>query len=298
MQIKMKDFRGSFTVMITPMTKEQEIDENGIRENIDWQISEGIAGLCPLGSTGEFVSLSREERFRVAKIAVEHVKGRVPVLLGTAAETTKEVIEYTQNAKELGADGALIINPYYCKPAENEIYEFFKMISEAVDIPVMVYNNPFTSGIDMKAELLAKIAQLKNMAYIKDASMEIRRVKEIINLTDGRMKVFNGTDDIAFEAFLAGAVGWIAVCGNIIPGLSQQLFDLVEAGEIQKAKELNQKILPLLSFIENSGKLVQVVKAAVNKIGHAAGPSRLPRLPLTPEEDEKLVQILKNLGVL
>lgn len=294
----MTEFRGSYAVMVTPMTKEQEVDEKGLRENIDWYIDEGIAGICPLGSTGEFVSLTKEERLRVAKIAVEHINGRVPCIIGTAAETTRETIEYTKHAKEIGADGVLIINPYYCKPADNEIYEHFRAVSEAVDIPIMLYNNPWTSGIDMKPELIAKICQLKNIDYVKEASMEIRRVRDIIRLTGGKAKVFCGTDDLAFESFMLGAVGWISVCANIIPGMSQQLFDLVEQGQIDKAKELYQKMLPLLDVIENSGKLVQVVKASVNKIGHAAGPCRFPRLPLTEEEEASVDKVLRDMGLI
>lgn len=294
----MKEFRGSFTVMVTPMKQDQSIDEGGIKKNIDWYIEEGTAGICVLGSTGEFLSLSKKERHKAAEIAVEHINGRVPCLIGTAEETTAETIEYTKHAKKIGADGALIINSYYCKPSENEIYEHFKAISEAVDIPIMLYNNPWTSGVDIKPELVAKICHLKNICYVKESSMEIRRIRDIAPLIEGEAQLFCGCDDLAFESFVLGAVGWISVCSNIIPGMSQQLFELVQKNEIQKAKELYIKMLPLLHLIENSGKLVQVVKAAMNKMGRAAGPCRLPRLPLTPDEDAALEKVLADMGLI
>ena len=294
----MQKFRGSYVVCITPMDKEQNIDLNGLKENIDWYISEGASGICCCGSTGEFVSLSKEERHQVAQTTVEYTNARVPVLVGTSAETTNEMLDYTRHAKDIGADGALIINPYYCKPAENEIYEFFKAVSENVDIPVMAYNNPHTSGIDMSNELIVEICKLKNIDYVKESSGEIRRIRELLNLSDDEINIFCGSDDLAFESFVSGAVGFISVCGNVIPGMSQKLFDLVQQGDLKGAKELYKTMLPLLDLIEGSGKLVQVVKAAVNKIGHAAGPCRLPRLPLTAEEDAALEKVLKGMSLL
>ncbi len=294
----MKEFRGSYVVNITPMTSKQEINFEGLKENIDWYIDEGIAGICTLGSTGEFLCLSKEERFKVAKTAVEHINGRVPCILGTSSETTKETIEYTKNAREVGADGVLIINSYYCNPAENEIYGHYKAISEAVDIPIMVYNNPGTSGIDMQPELIVKILQLKNINYVKESSMEIRRVRDIYRKAKNDVNVFCGCDDLAFETFMMGGVGWISVCSNIIPGIAQRLFDLVQEENFNKAKEVYYDMLPLLETIENSGKLVQVVKASMNKMGHAAGPCRLPRLPLTKEEDFALERVLKKMNLI
>lgn len=294
----MKEWAGSFVVCITPMSDDQEIDEQGLKENIEWYIEMGSAGICCCGSTGEFVSLNREERLRVARISVDQVKGRVPVLVGTASETTRDTIAYTRHAREIGADGVLIINPYYCKPSDNEIYAHFRAVSEAVDIPIMLYNNPHTSGIDMSDELIVKLCSLKNIKYVKEASGEIRRVRNLLRLSHESIRVFCGADDLALESFLMGACGFISVCGNIIPDLSQQLFDLVQAGDIAGAKTLYDRILPLCELIEKSGKLVQVVKAGVGKLGHAAGPCRLPRLPLTQAEDEALESVLRDMGLL
>lgn len=294
----MKEFRGSYVVNITPMTKDCEVDYTGLKDNLDWYIEKGTAGLDVLGSTGEFVSLTKEERIKVAETAVKHVNGRVPVILGTAAPTTKETIEYTRHAKEIGADGVMIISPYYSLPSENEIYEHFKAVSEAVDIPIMMYNNPATCGVDIKPELAVKICGLKNIEYVKEASMELRRIRQIVKLGKGKVKVFNGCEDIALEAFINGAVGWVSVIGNVVPDMSQKLFDLAVENKITEAKALYEKMLPLLTFIEESGKLVQTIKACLNKMGRAAGPCRLPRLPLSPEEDAVLERILKDLDLI
>ncbi|MCL1855606.1 MAG: 4-hydroxy-tetrahydrodipicolinate synthase, partial [Clostridia bacterium] len=271
-----KELRGVFSVLITPMNDDFQIDEKGLRANIDWQISKGIAGICVTGSTGEFVSLTKEERNLVARISVEHAAGRIPVVVGTAAATTPEAIEYTQYAERIGADGAMIINPYYSLPAPNEVVEYFRMIGEAVHIPIMAYNNPASSGVDILPETMAEIGKIKNVSYLKDASGEIRRVREIQQCTHNRIKVFNGCEDLAFEAFVLGAVGWICVAGNIVPGECQKLFDLVEAGKISEAKKHYDRLLPLLMHIEKCGKLVQVTKAAAAKVGCAAGPARYP----------------------
>ena len=293
-----RELRGVFSVLITPMNNNFSIDEKGLRNNIDWQISQGVAGICVTGSTGEFVSLTKEERNLVAKVSVEHTAGRVPVVVGTAAATTFEAIEYTKYAEGIGADAAMIINPYYSLPAPNEVIEFFRMIGEAVNIPIMAYNNPFSSGVDILPETLAEIGKIKNVGYLKDASGEIRRVREIQRLTQNKLKVFNGCEDLAFEAFVLGAVGWICVAGNIIPGECQKLFTLVEAGNISQARTLYDRILPLLVHIEGCGKLVQVTKAAAAKVGCAAGPARYPRLPLSPDEEKTLDGILRQVGAI
>ena len=223
----MAAFKGTFTVLITPMTINQDIDIEGLKKNIDWQISNGIPGICVTGSTGEFASLSREERLEIAETAVRHVNGRVPCLVGTAAESTRETIFYTKHAKEIGADGVLIINPYFCRPSYDDIYLHYKAISEAVDIPVMVYNNPGHSGVDMRPELLVKICGLKNIDYVKDASGDLRRVADIKRLANGEITIFCGGEDLSLQNFMLGATGWICVCGNIIPKEATQLLELV-----------------------------------------------------------------------
>lgn len=294
----MTTFKGTFTVLITPMTKEQNIDIDGLKKNIDWQISNGIPGICVTGSTGEFASLTKEERLEIAEVAVNHVNGRIVCLVGTAAESTRETIFYTKHAKEIGADGVLIINPYFCRPSFDDIYHHYKTISEAVDIEVMVYNNPSHSGVDMSPELLVKICKLRNIDYVKDASGDLRRVSDIKRLSNGNIKIFCGGEDLALQNFILGATGWICVCANIIPKEANQLLELVLQNRLEEANLLFKRLYPLLEMLENSPKALQLVKKSLEFLGHPAGPCRFPRQPLSESESEKLKSLLKNLSII
>ena len=290
--------KGTFTVLITPMTIKQDIDIDGLKSNIDWQINNGIPGICVTGSTGEFASLTREERLEIAEVAVKHVNGRIQCLVGTAAESTKETIFYTKHAKKIGADGVLILSPYFCKPSFDDIYLHYKAISEAVDISVMVYNNPNHSGVDMSPELLVKICSLKNIDYVKDASGDLRRVVDIKRLSNGKINIFCGEEDLAMQNFLLGATGWICVCGNIIPKEAKQLLELVQQNRLEEAAGLFNRFYPLLDMFENSRKALQLVKKSLEYMGHPAGPCRLPRQPLSESDSEKLKNLLKELDII
>lgn len=294
----MEAMKGSYAVLITPMTYNQEVDLDGLKKNIDWMIEEGIPGICVCGGTGEFTSLTKEERLAIAETSVKHVNGRIKCLVGTAAETTAETIMYTKHAEEIGADGAMIINPYYCLPTNDEILAHYKAISETVSIPIMVYNNPAHTGIDMKPELLAKIGAFENIEYVKDASGDLRRVPELIRLTQGKVNVFCGGEDLALHNFILGATGWICVCANIVPKQSQRLYELVRDGKMEDANELFEKLYPLLDMLENRPKAIQKVKESLNLMGRPAGPARLPRGPLNKEEEAELVNLLKSLELI
>lgn len=289
-------FKGAYPVIITPMNQNEEINWEGLKQNIEHFIQEGVAGLVVNGSTGEFVSLTKEERFKVVEIAVEQINGRIPLLVGTAAETTKEAIEYTQQAERAGASGALLINSYYAHPKEEEIYEHFKAVAESVQFPIMIYNNPFTSGVDISTETILRVGRdVENVTHVKESSGDIRKVRDITRKGKGDIETFCGADDLVLESFLVGATGWISVAGNAVPKLVTELFDAVQNKELEKAWELYDKILPLCSFIEESGKYVQIIKRVMDLKGQAGGPSRKPRLPLTATEDQKLQEILENL---
>jgi len=294
----MKTFEGIFVVNVTPMNYDQSLNEDALRNNIDWYIREGVDGICCCGSTGEVVSLTPGERHRVVEVVVNQAGGRVPVLAGTTHETTSETIAYTRQAKEAGADGALILTPYYCHPDADEVYTHFKAVSDTVDLPIMLYNNPGTSGVDLQADLVARIGELENVRYVKESSGDIRRIRDIMRMGKDNLKVFCGAEDLAWESFVSGAVGWICVIANIVPQWSQDLFQLTRSNETESAKAVFNRMLPMLTFLEGSGKYVQVIKAAMNKIGVCtAGPSRLPRLPLTEDEDRCLDHILVEMGL-
>lgn len=289
-------FKGAYPVIITPMNQNEEINWEGLKQNIEHFIQEGVAGLVVNGSTGEFVSLTKEERFKVVETAVEQINGRIPLLVGTAAETTKEAIEYTQQAERAGASGALLINSYYAHPKEEEIYEHFKAVAESVQFPIMIYNNPFTSGVDISTETILRVGRdVENVTHVKESSGDIRKVRDITRKGKGDIETFCGADDLVLESFLVGATGWISVAGNAVPKLVTELFDAVQNKELERAWELYDKILPLCSFIEESGKYVQIIKRVMDLKGQTGGPSRKPRRPLTEEEDQKLQGILENL---
>ena len=294
----MEAMKGTFAVLITPMTANQEVDLEGLKKNIDWMIEEGIPGICVCGSTGEFPSLTKEERLAIAETAVKHVNGRIKCLVGTAAETTAETIFYSKHAEEIGADGIMIINPYYCLPTYDELFAHYKAISEIVSIPVMVYNNPAHTGVDMKPELLARIGTLDNIEYVKDASGDLRRVPDLIRLTKGKVNVFCGGEDLSLHNFMLGATGWICVCANIVPRQAQRLYELVRDGKLEEAGELFEKLYPLLDMLENRPKAIQKVKTSLNLMGRPAGPARLPRGPLNEEEEAELVNVLKSLELI
>lgn len=292
----MKKLEGVFPVLITPMHEDGEINWEGLRSNIDHFIEQGVAGIAVNGSTGEFVSLTKEERFKVTEIAVEQVAGQIPLIVGTAAETTKDAIMYTKQAEEAGADAALLINSYYAHPRDEEIYVQFKEVAESVDFPIMIYNNPFTSGVNIGTETILKVARdVENITHIKESSGDIGKVRDITRQGKGFLQTFCGADDLALESFLVGATGWISVAGNIAPKLVTNMFNCVQQGDLEKAWELYDKVLPLCNFLEGSGKYVQIVKRAMDLQGLAGGPSRKPRLPLTDEEEERLKGILESI---
>ncbi|WP_085522712.1 4-hydroxy-tetrahydrodipicolinate synthase [Tuberibacillus sp. Marseille-P3662] len=292
----MKALKGAFPVLATPMHEDEAINYEGLKENIEYFINQGVAGIAVNGSTGEFVSLTNEEKFKIAEIAVKQVNGRIPLILGTAAETTKDAIMYTKQAEEAGADAALLINSYYAHPKDEEVYEHFKAVAESVDFPVMIYNNPFTSGVDIGTETILKVARdVNNITHIKESSGDISKARDISRQGKGFIETFCGSDDLALESLLVGATGWISVAGNIVPELVTDLYNSVQENNMERAWELYDRVLPLCNFIEGSGKYVQIVKRAMDLKGLAGGPSRKPRLGLTGDEDKTLQGLLNEL---
>ena len=280
--------------MVTPFNDSSELDESALRRMVDWQIERGTHGLIPLGSTGEFLSLNHAERSRVAEIVVEQAAGRVPVLVGSAAEWTDEAVKLSRAAEAAGADGLMIIPPYYSSPSEDEVYTHFARIGSAVSIPIMVYNNPFTSNVDLSPELLARLSTIDAVRYVKESSGDVGRVARIHDLTDGRMTVFAGYKP--WESLRAGAQGYVSVFANIAPDLSAKLFDVTTMEQaIGPGSELNDKITPLLDAI--AGDLyVSATKAALNLIGQPVGDPRPPRLPLPEKRREALSEVLSALN--
>jgi 4-hydroxy-tetrahydrodipicolinate synthase len=287
-----RNFRGTYTVMVTPFSDDGSVDARALAALTEWQIREGIHGLIPLGSTGEFLSLSRDERSEVAETVIRAARGRVPVLIGTGAEDTREVVRASREAESLGADGVMIIPPFYCTPTEDELFHHFKTVAEAISIPIMIYNNPATANVDLKPALIARLAQIDGCRYIKESTLEVTRVRDIIRLCGDRMTVFGGI--LGFESFCEGAEGWVAVPSNIAPGPLSRLFSLVaDEGELAEARRLYLHWLPIIEAVFGQA-YVGGTKALLRHMGLAVGQPRPPRLPIPAQEDERLGRLVAD----
>ena len=275
--------RGTYTVLVTPFEESgRRVDLKALASLVAWQIEQGIHGLIPLGSTGEFLSLTDEEAEAVAETTIKAANRRVPVLIGTGAENTDDSIRLSKRAERLGADGVMIIPPFYCTPTEDELFEHYRRIGEAIGIPIMVYNNPATANVDMGPATIKRLSAIDNVRYVKESTLEVTRVRDIIELCGERITVFAGI--LGYESFWLGAEGWIAVCSNLLPKESTLLFDLVADRRDQpKALALYQRILPIVRWVGGQ-RYVSATKAGLAMMGRAVGPPRPPRLPLPPAE--------------
>ncbi len=236
------NFRGSFTVAVTPFTKDlANIDFSAWHKFLDWQLSEGVPGIIILGTTGEFLTIKDEERQEFVESTVNHIKNRIPVLVGTANAHTPNAVRYSKEAEELGADGLMISPPYYYTPTHDEIFNYYKEICEQVSIPIMLYNNPFTTNVDMPPKLIAKLTKdFEQIRYIKEASMDAARVFDIIVATNGIMNVFAGERIV--ESYLLGAVGYVNPYGNYIPKASTRICEMMTDGRVSEAKRIQHLI--------------------------------------------------------
>jgi len=293
----MAPFRGTYTVLITPFTADgKSVDVPALKTLVNWQIEQGIHGLIPLGSTGEFLSMTREERQLVTETCIKTAAGRVPVLIGTGAEWTDECVALSKEAQELGADGVMIIPPYYSSPTEDELFEHYRRVGEAISVPIMVYNNPATANVDLTPSIVARLSRIDNCRYIKESTLEVTRVRDIIELCGDRMTVFAGI--LGYESFWLGAQGWVAVCSNLIPGMSARLFELVaDEKDVDQALALYKKMLPIVKWV-GGHRYVAASKDALAMMGLPVGTPRPPRLPL-PETDAAALRVeLDRLGLL
>ena len=236
------EFRGSYTVSVTPFTAGgAEIDYAALKRFLDWQIECGVPGVIILGTTGEFLTLADDERRAYVDATVRHVAGRMHVLVGAMNAYTPKAASYAKMAEDLGADGLMILPPYYYTPTEDEIFGYYKAICAATRLPIMLYNNPFTSNVDMPSKLVARLtAAFEQVRYIKEASTDVGRVFDIVRDTGGVMNVFAGERIV--ESFLLGAVGYVDPFGNYIPRATQRLWRLLEAGRIDDARKIQKHI--------------------------------------------------------
>jgi len=284
---------GVYVVVCTPFTENGDLDEATLRRHIRFLLEAGVHGVIPTGSTSEFASLSEAERKRVADITLDEVRGTVPVVVGTAAVSTRDTIMYSQYAEAAGADGVMIVPPYYCHPTERELYHHYEAVAESIHLPIMVYNNPWTSGVDMQPALLARLSEIENVAYVKESSGDMRRVSEIMRLCGDRLTIFCGADNLALEMFAVGIQGWVAAPANAIPRQCVRLYELAAVKkDLDQARALYLKMLPYFTALE-SGQFVQYVKASLEILGKPVGAPRRPLLRPAEEDYRKLEGLLK-----
>ncbi len=235
-----KPFRGSYTVAVTPFSDDgSRICTDSLKGFLDWQLACDVPGIILLGTTGEFLTVDDDERRTLVGTTIEHINGRMDVLVGTMNAYTPNAVRYSREAEELGADGLMVIPPYYYTPTDDEIFAYYRAISEAVSIPIMLYNNPFTSNIDMSARLVTRMTKaFENVRYIKEASMDVGRIFDIVEQTEGVMNVFAGERPV--ESFQLGAVGYVNPFGNYIPYSTARMWDYLVQGRIEQAKEIQR----------------------------------------------------------
>ena len=289
-------FRGTYTVLVTPFTDNgARIDAARLRRLVEFQISEGIHGLVPLGSTGEFLSLTRDERAEVVETVVQAASGRVPVLVGTGAEHTPHAVELAREAERMGADGVMVIPPFYAVLTEDELWVHYRTIAEAIGLPVMLYNNPAAANVDMLPPLVARLSHICNVQYIKESTLDVTRVRDIVRLCGERMTVFAGV--LGYESFFLGAQGWVAVCSNVIPRLSAELFRAaVDRNDPAEARALHERMVDLLWWV-GGPRYVSGTKAAFEMMGLSMGPPRPPCLPLPDAQRPDLSRVLAALSL-
>ena len=288
-------FEGVFSALVTPMTADEQVDHNSLADFVDYLIERGgLHGLIPLGSTGEYYALSPDERKAVVATTLEATAGRVPVLVGANAGGTRQVIEYARQAEAMGAAGVLLAAPYYSLPTPDELFEHFRVVNDAIGVPIMLYNYPGRTGVDMTPELIERLAELEQVQYVKESSGDVSRVGQIIRRCGERITVFCGCDTAALESFVLGATGWVGGVVNVLPKQHVELFDLaVGKNDFAAARDLYYQMLPTLGLMEGGGKYTQFVKAGCQVMGHPVGPPRGPLLPAERDEVEQLRQALQ-----
>ncbi len=288
-------FKGSITALITPF-RDGKVDEGAYQSFIEWQISEGSDGIVPCGTTGESATLNYDEHMRVTDLCIEAAAGRVPVIAGTGSNSTEEAITLTRHAKEAGADAALLITPYYNKPTQEGLYQHFKAVHDAVELPLVIYNVPGRTSVDILPETLARLARLSNIVGVKDATADLNRPLLLSRLVGEPFCQLSGEDGTV-TAFLAqGGVGCISVTANAAPRLCADLHAAWQAGNAAGALTIQQKLLPLheAMFVETNPI---PVKYAVSRLGRCGEEIRLPLTPASPKAREIIDAAMREVGL-
>jgi 4-hydroxy-tetrahydrodipicolinate synthase len=293
----MKELNGICVALCTPFTEDGEkVDETALKNHIDSMLEAGVHIILVCGGTGEFAYLRPEERKKIAEVASKHIDGRAGFAVQTSAVNTVDAIEFSKHAEGVGAVCLLILPPYFEGPNYDGVYYHYEKIAEAINTPIMVYNIPGSSNIDLKPSFIKLLMEIDNIQYIKDSMEDLTRIQELLMVCGDRIKVFNGGDPIAFYSLVAGCPGCVWGATNAMPKESVELYDLVHTGKLAEARDLWKRMFPTnLFFVTHVYNAA--VKTATNLSGRKVGPCRKPLMPLTDSEMEKLKEALKPLGI-
>lgn len=293
----MTPFRGAFVAVVTPFIDGQ-LDEQGLKDLIEFQISNGTTGIVPCGTTGESATLSHAEHHRVVELTIKTVNGRVPVLAGTGSNSTSETIELTRHAKEAGADGALVITPYYNKPSQEGLYQHFKTVAEAVDLPLILYNVPSRTAIDMAAATVARCAEVDNIVGIKEATGDMNRACDVIRRCPKNFAVLSGDDFTSLSLVLLGGTGVISVTSNVHPKGMSDLMSAALAGDVAKAREIQYRLFPLMGAMFYDTNPVPAKKALELMGKIKSGTPRQPLWQMGEEPMNRMKAVLKEMNMI
>jgi 4-hydroxy-tetrahydrodipicolinate synthase len=293
--VPMPNFKGSITALITPF-KDGKVDERAFQRLVEWQIDQGTHGLVPCGTTGESPTLTHDEHRRVVELCVEAAAGRVPVIAGTGSNSTAEAVELTRHAKSAGADGVLVVTPYYNKPTQEGLYQHFKAINDCADVPIVVYNIPGRSVIDLSVDTMARLFKLANIVGVKDATANMARASLQRAALGIEFVQLSGEDATALGFMAHGGQGCISVTANVAPALCSEFQLACLAGNFHRALQLQDRLMPLHDalFVEsNPGP----VKYAASKLGLCSADTRLPLAPLAPASRKRVEDALSAVGL-
>jgi 4-hydroxy-tetrahydrodipicolinate synthase len=289
-------FTGYFCAIITPFSN-GGVDEKAFRSLVEWQVGEGIHGLVPCGTTGESPTLSHAEHKRVIELCIDAVAGRVPIIAGTGSNSTQEAIEMTRYAKEAGADAALVVTPYYNKPTQEGLYEHFRAINDAVALPIIIYNIPPRSVVDMSVDTMNRLAELPNIVGVKDATADLARVSRQRGTIGLDFNQLSGEDGTALALLAHGGHGCISVTANVAPRTCVEFYDAWAARDVDKALALQDRLMPLHDALFVEPNPVPV-KYAASLLGLCADTVRLPLAPLAEASKAKVAAGMRQAGIL
>lgn len=284
-----KNFFGVYPVVITPFKESGDFNFDASKRHLDFLIESGVNGVCIWGATSEYQSVTLEEHKSYVKEILPYINDRVPVIVGCTREMPDEAADLARNAFNMGANAVMILPTYYCHPSQDEIYEYYKYISDHINGgTIMIYNNPGSAGVEIERDTYHNLMKLEQICVVKESSGNIRKLTEVLNDAPEHVSVFCGWDNMSYESFVCGAVGWISMLANLAPKQCVSLFNAVyNEKDNEKAREIYHEILPALSALESVAKPVQVIKYIMDKKGQGGGYSRRPRINLTDKEKKE-----------